>query len=607
LTSAFALLLTRGRSGTDGAERARAAVAGSHSASEGRISLGWSGAEATGQVWRCLVVGRLWSRIDAAELLESEGPAALARLRGRFALLAWQPGGGRAVVAVDQLGAGAVYLHEDGGTLAAATELAELLRLLPRRPGPDKTAVVRWLAGGSLERGQTHYERVRRLEGGHVIEIDGDSWGSRRYWSLGYDSVLPVSEAEAAEKVREGVASAVRRRVRGMEAPGVLLSGGIDSASVAAAGKLARSLPPRPYSAVFPQHPTIDESGLISTVAEGLGLEPRTFAVGAGSMVVPGIEYLRTWSVPSVSPNLFVHRPLLRAAREEGVDVLLDGQGGDELFGCAAYLLADRLRGGRVLSAVELARRLPGVGLAPSGQAVRRLLREFGLKGVLPLAVHRAARRLRHASRYSAPWLTVESSRIAVESDPAWSWKGLDGPRWWAHRADEVTMQRERMGAHDFLRRKNALTGLVGGHPFLDDLDLIQLVLRLPPELSFDPELDRPLLRRAMAGLLPDVIRLRKEKSYFNALFETCLEGVDGPFVRTLLTSPDAEVRAYVRADVVRSLLLEPPTGRRPRGWGWAVWRLVGIECWLRAESDPEFLDRSLELPGASEIPSLPG
>lgn len=575
-------------------------MAGTNSAVEGHSALGWAGPEPADGAWRCLVVGRLWDAVDVADLLERDGPASLARLRGRFALLAWEPGTGRAIVAVDQLGAGAVFLCEQDGFLAAATELRELLRLLPRRPGPERAAVVSWISGGALARGQTQYQGVRRLEGGSVLEIDGASWRSRRYWALGYEAPASFSRAEAVEAVRGGVAAAAARSANGVEAPGLLLSGGLDSASVAAAGSLAGIRGLRAYSAVFPEHSTIDESGLIAAVAQGLGLASKTFAVAASSMVAPGIEYLRAWGAPSVSPNLFVHRPLLEAAREDGVVVLLDGQGGDELFDCAAYLLADRVRSGRIASAIELARRLPGVGGTPSDRVVRRVFREYGLKGALPPAVHRAARRLRPPEHYAPPWLTAESARIAVETDPVWLWKELDGPRWWAQLADAVTLQRERMGAHDFLRRKNALAGIEGGHPLLDDLDLIELVLRLPPDLSFDPDLDRPLLRSAMAGLLPDAVRLRSEKSYFNALFETCLDGVDAGLVRALLGAPDAEVRAYARQDIVQGMLLEPPAERRPRGWGWAVWRLVGVECWLRAEHDPSFLDRVLESSASS-------
>ena len=61
--------------------------------------------------------------------------------------------------------------------------------------------------------------------------------------------------------------------------------------------------------------------------------------------------------------------PLIDAARDMGATVALDGQGGDELFGAAHFLIADRLRAGRALSAWRLARRYPSIGARPDAVA----------------------------------------------------------------------------------------------------------------------------------------------------------------------------------------------------------------------------------------------
>jgi asparagine synthase (glutamine-hydrolysing) len=151
------------------------------------------------------------------------------------------------------------------------------------------------------------------------------------------------------------------------------------------------------------------------------------------------------------------------------------------------------------------------------------------------------------------------------------------------------------MGAHDFLRHKNALVGLEGRHPFLDDAGLVELALRLPPELSFDARYDRPLLRAAVEGLVPDEVRLRPDKSYFNELFRDTLSGPDWPAVRTLLDGTSPEVNAYVRPELVRSLLLDAPANRRGGYWAWAVWRLATVECWLRYLADPGLPRRTLD------------
>ena len=120
----------------------------------------------------------------------------------------------------------------------------------------------------------------------------------------------------------------------------------------------------------------------------------------------------------------------------------------------------------------------------------------------------------------------------------------------------------------------------------LQDLDLITFVLSLPPELAFDRHVDRPLLRSAMNGIVPDLVRLRADKSYFTPLFVEALSVHDWPRLTDLLTAPDAEIRAYTRSEVIRERLLDTPPAQRGGSWAWALWRLVTLECWLRAERE---------------------
>jgi asparagine synthase (glutamine-hydrolysing) len=148
------------------------------------------------------------------------------------------------------------------------------------------------------------------------------------------------------------------------------------------------------------------------------------------------------------------------------------------------------------------------------------------------------------------------------------------------------------MGAHDFLRHKSATAGVQGRHPYFEDVELTESILAIPTEASFDPTFDRPLLRRATAGVLPDAVRLRREKSYFNALFDETLTSTDRPALLELLED-GARVREYVRLDVIRGYVLG--TEPRPPAWAWIVWRIAAAECWLRTLEDEDFPARAAE------------
>lgn len=498
-------------------------------------------------------------------------------------LVLWDRVRGRGMLAGDRLGVLAPVFRRSGGQVLAALEACDLLSLLESRPGPDERSVVRWLDSGSLDPRATLFDGIERLPGGHLLELRNNAAELRRHWRFEYEPPLEASREETEHELRSGLQNAVERRLGEGATTGILLSGGLDSAVVAGTATRLCGYDGLPsYSLVFPRHPQVDEQPFIEALTAELGLPSTLVPFRGGGLLDAGRAYIRTWHVPPASPNVAIQLPLLRRAATEGATTLLDGQGGDELFGASLYLLADLLRAGRPGRAGELARRISGIPEHLRGRAERRALYELGLKGALPPAAHALARRL--WSRPTPPWLSARAAALHHSTSDSWHWKRRSGPRWWTALLDSVTEQRERAGAHEYLRHRNELAGIRGDHPLLQDVDLIRLVLRLPPELAFDRAVDRPLLRSAMAGIVPDVVRLRPDKSYFTPLFVEAMNGHDADGWRRLLAADDAAINEFTRRELVRAHLLEAPREHRGQSWAWAVWRLAMLEYWLRGE-----------------------
>jgi asparagine synthase (glutamine-hydrolysing) len=280
---------------------------------------------------------------------------------------------------------------------------------------------------------------------------------------------------------------------------------------------------------------------------------------------------------------------------------MLDGEGGDELFGCARYLLADALRAGRPLAALRTARRLPGMGDAPRPRWLREALVKYGLRGALPYRLHQPLRRVRRRGRLP-DWLAHEAADEHRAGDDPWGWKRESGPRWWSQIADSVTTAADALGAADQLRREAALSGLRFRHP-LRDPELVELVLSLPPELAFDPHVDRPLARRAMAGALPPDLLDDDSKPVFNSLLTSALSGRDREALRSLLASPHPELARRVRRTAVAALLDGPAGAARPQAWAVDLWRLASLEQWLEYQADTALAGRWAErVDGAAAV-----
>jgi asparagine synthase (glutamine-hydrolysing) len=527
----------------------------------------------------------------------------LPRLRGRFSLVVWDERRHRGWLTTDLLATRQLYTRAVADATVFATELCELLPLLPARPGPDSTAFPSWLISGICPEGRTLYDGVARLGPGELVALASGTVRRQTYWRPQFSGVPQASRADLVAGLRERILRSTGRR-QAADFTGVILSGGLDSSLVTACAHVTRrsGLALRTYSAVFPGAP-YDESDKVGELTAALRIDARTFEVAPQGTLWQALRYAARWQVPLMGMGAIVDLAAAAAAGADGVSVLMDGQTGDEVLGFAPYLLADRLRAGRLQAALALIDRWPG-GPPTKLHQKRWLLREIGLKGAAPYGLGQLVRRRRAAQGGGPPWLLPHLRAQTAELEDRWAWKVRHpGPLWWRSLADVQVYGPHREQRLDYLRHRAAAVGAVGESP-LYDVDLIQYTLSLPPELGFDPRFDRSLAREAATGLMPEAVRLQPRKVDFGPFAHAAVTGADAPGLERLLTAPDAELRGYIDLDWVRR------TWHRLRASRFSevphlsmMWRLASAECWLRLQSAPGFADEMLADPG--EVPPM--
>ncbi len=483
----------------------------------------------------------------------------------------------------DPLGRRPLVYAEVGETAVWAEHEHELIARLPATPAPDPLALKSWLEYGTLPPGRTLFEGIRRLPPGcRLVERDG-SVALDRYWRPSFAGTLEGGRGEIAEWLRGEVFAAIGRAAASQGIIAVRLSGGLDSAAVAA-GLRARPSPGGPdlgLSLVFPGQPEADERELIEATAAHLGLTAEQVPFTPGHELLPAVRrHIERWLLPPASPNLFLWEPLMARAREAGVARMLDGEGGDELFGTAPGLIGEMLRRGHLARAWELCGRIPGVGPEPSRSLRLRAMRRFGLVPLIPAGV-RTHRRLRRARGENAASLLSEADRVEqAQLDP--EPEPLEGPLWW--RGLLATLSDvDALDVAAQLRREAVDGGVERRHPFLFDLELVEAVLRLPPELGFDPIRDRPLLREALAGYVPEVVRQRTVKARFNPLLAEALSGEEGRQMLVGLAERGAPIRAYLVGAALDRLLAGVSTLAGASQM--QLWRVGIADLWLRSLS----------------------
>jgi asparagine synthase (glutamine-hydrolysing) len=525
-----------------------------------------------------------WTPNALSRAFADRGMDACELLYGRFVLVAYDRASERCLITRDQLGAQpVVYASMPGGVLFAEHE-RDLLGLLARTPEPDRLALLQWIENGITPQGRTLYEGVRRLPAGHRIVCHGDRTRVERWWMLRYQGVEDGSRAELAEQVRDAAFSAVGRAAADSKRAAVKLSGGLDSACVAAA-LTANGFADGRTKAIggtFADHPASDERGLIEATAHHAHLPLEQVAFDpAGSMLAPALAHIERWRLPPATPNLFLWQPLMSRARELSVDLMLDGEGGDELFGLAPYLIDDVLRAGKLDEAWVLSGRVPGIGQSSNRDVRWRVLRHYGIRPLVPLAV----RRRRETARAESPGaiIPLADARALVELRFAREAERRDGPAWWRFQAESLIDTRDLLDMGSHFRREAVDEAIDVRHPFLFDLQLIEAMLRVPPRAQFDPVRDRPLLRDGLKDLIPEAVRTRYAKSNFSALVLAGIRSEEASLVEPLRQA-NAPVREYVEPSALdRKLAIS--ADRRPLLGAGSLWRVAIIDRWLSMQT----------------------
>lgn len=534
----------------------------------------------------CVFVGRL-PGIEPGKCAEHvldryarHGLAVLAQLHGAYTTFISD--GTRAWAARDRLGAFTLSYKSDDGDVAIGEHEADVLELLLTTPAPDRMAVVQWLDRRTLPQGRSLFAGLRRLRTGHLLELTGRGAITREYWQPTYRGVDRGSREDLADALRDETFGAIARAGAGASTVGLRLSGGLDSACLAAGLAHCGEPSVQALAATFPLDPEADESALIAATARFSGLSLTTVPFRGGDVLGPALRHLRRWRVPPWSANLLVWEPLWAVARDLGVDVLLDGEGGDETFGAAKYLISDRLRAGRPGQAWRLSGSLPAMGVPMPWRTQVRVFRAVGLSGALPPRLQAARRRRRPQEHLVSRLVRPADVPSLVDQDDPWSFKRRPGPVWWRDVVATSMDVKDALDVNGFFRRQAADAGFDQRHPFLHDVGLLERILQTPPGATFDVTRDRALLRDALVGYVAEEIRTRHTKSHFTTISLSRMLGEDGERLATALRRPDAPVREYVDGRGLEMLVNPwPPDARAATARSIQLLSVGLINLWL--------------------------
>lgn len=446
------------------------------------------------------------------------GAASLDKLNGMWAFVIWDREKKMLFGSRDRFGVKPFYYFKDQNVFTFASEQKALLKNSFVKTSLNPLAVADYFVAGEIEyREESFFKNILELFPGNAFELNLAN-GEFRKWQWYH---LPETEDKAdfseqqykaySEKVQSLFVDAVRLRLRSDVPVGSCLSGGIDSSAIAGViGSLVGQHEKvnigdqlKLFTAAFDEK-DIDERKWAKEMVDRTGADWQTVTPKPGELVADLEQLIYSQDVPIWSTSTYAQYRVMQLVKESGIRVVLDGQGGDELF----------------------------AGYFPYFLPFWRELEQHGEKARMKMEMTafgdhaKSYRRREYLKQYFVPTLPLKTQLLIEKAyfpDLAYLDKGLLDL--YAHNYPGTDLPHS---LNDALRKEFVNTRLKSylkcedrcsmwhsvesRTPFSEDHRLIEAVFQMPGTMKIRNGLSKYLLREAVAPFIPDSIRLRRDK-----------------------------------------------------------------------------------------------
>jgi asparagine synthase (glutamine-hydrolysing) len=531
----------------------------------------------------------------------------LDRLDGMFAFGLWDADKRTLFAARDRAGKKPLVYRHDGRSFAFASIQGALLALEQGTPSIDSRAIDAYLVYQSVPSQLSMFRGLRQLPPAHALTFDADRGECRvdRYWHVSYRTKTTESEAEVIAHTTALAREGVRTRLDADVSVGVFLSGGVDSSIVTTLAAQESNASIEAVTLGF-DDPQFDERRHARTVAAQAGIRLHEELLRPELVAdLPAIVHHYSEPIADVS---IVPSHYLAAAAKRWMTVVLNGDGGDELFGGYARPLLEWIVG-PYRSAVSAPTRrdidqLAG-RLSIPGFRRARMLSHAGAMSAREAFTYDRAFRARRTSAYAEPLLAALGD---------WHPDSLYQAAW---DAGDASSDVDRALAGDFhtylpdqllskADRSSMAHSLEARSPLLDTA-LIEYAATIPSAMRFRRLETKYILKRVAAELVPGHAVYRRKRGFVMPASKW-LRGDLARYARAALDNRTFFDRGWVRPEFVRRILEEHFIGRRD--WGEHIFTLLVLEVWARLVLDRTMtrdarMDAFLSTPGKAPRTTL--
>ena len=525
---------------------------------------------------------------------EEYGVDCLQKLNGMFAFAIWDSRKKQLFCARDRFGIKPFYYYHDDNCFIFASEIKAIIEDRRVKRSANDNVLYNFLKHGILDySNETFFGNIMQLLPAHCLILRQGEITIEKYWDLNADNeISDESDEFYARRFYELFEDSVRIHLRSDVPIGTCLSGGLDSSSIVcvANGLLFNDKGDsdgdvkdhqKTFSSCF-EDLRFDERKYIYKVLEKTGAEQNFVFPSADGLINDIEDIIWHQDEPIHVMTIFAQWNVMRLARERGVIVLLDGQGGDELLaGYPPYYGANF---------EELARKMAFAGLIKE-RIMYAQNRGYSIPKSLLFAFAGSMFQF-FKNPDNNDMISFASELPEVLADDSHEPLGnLYKPKKFKsvlkNRLYYDCVKGYRLSPLLRYEDRNSMAfSLESRVPFLD-YRLVEYAFSLPDRCRINNGWTKAILRDSMKNVLPEEIRMRKDKMGFVTPQDAWLKGELKSWVEDIFYSKSFKERAYFNSETIQRYWHR--YCRNEMNIGSMIWRWICVELWLR-----KFIDQKI-------------
>ncbi|MCK4352008.1 asparagine synthase (glutamine-hydrolyzing) [candidate division WOR-3 bacterium] len=501
---------------------------------------------------------KFYAQMDGEVILhlyEEKGISCIQELNGDFAFALWDCGNKRLLLARDRFGVKPLYYWKKHNKVLFASEIKALLEDKTLIRTPNDSIIYDFLVTGVHEHTEnTFFKGVKKLMPAEYMIVEKDKFKKEKYWKLEVRNKKweVRSEREIINEFFNIFENSIELRLPETTKFGALLSGGLDSSAVVS--MLDRFAHPITFSSCR-KDSYLDERKYIEAIVEKYNLRKNYIFPESKKLWEEIEKFIWHQDEPIRGTSIWDHFSVMRFVYENGINILFDGQGGDEtLCGYTAYFPQFLW---------EISKKFQ----------IFRLIKEFALG--FDLIFFAIRERL----------LGRQNSKEFLAKDFLKEFKGREKfileelfPRTITEKSAYAITKYSLVFLLKETERNAAAYGIETRLPFLDHR-LVEYVFSLPLKYKLRNGWTKWILRETMKGILPEFVRKRRRKIGFGTP-ETRWTRELRQEIETLFNSKEFKSRPYWNSQKISQSFRHFCQGQKLQPD--FFWRVISLEIWFR-------------------------